>query len=117
MSVIKEKLSILQNDEEKLNALIDYLESISPSRIEDVYQASDRVANAKKALGEQLRQIEQETGESIGDNSVLIVAHDNCLKHFTSATGGFEEGHEGYLVPKNCYQFKNAEIIEFNFSY
>lgn len=80
---ILERIAGIQDDLDKVHAIVDYLKEISPERIEDPYQCIERVSNAKKILGEQLRQIEQETGQDIKPNSILVVAHSNFLRNFT----------------------------------
>jgi broad specificity phosphatase PhoE len=101
--------------EEKLSFIIDYMESISPDRIEDSYQDEERVHNLKKILAAELRAIEEKTGDSISDNTILIVSHGYTLRHFTG--DGIIDNGKSTLCCKNQYDFKNAEIIEFDFSY
>ena len=106
-------------DQEKLDAIIDYMAEISPKRIEDSYQASNRVAKAKQVVGAHLREIEAHTGADIKPNSVLLVAHSNFLRHFTgtglASKNGESSGED--MVPKDSHRFQNAEIFEYVFEY
>ena len=104
---LKTRIAQKDTDEEKLSAIIDYMQEISPKRIEDSQQTSKRVAHAKEVVGSHLRQIEAVSGQDIKHNSVLLVAHSNFLRHFSgsglASKNGETSGED--LVPKDGHRF------------
>lgn len=111
VDLIRQKMAEKDSNEEKLQSIVDYMKSVSPTRIENEQQAHLRVLRAKEQLASELRQIEAETGKDIQDFNIVLVAHSNFLRNFTG------EGLGKDLKPINCHRFMNGEIFEYNFKY
>jgi hypothetical protein len=93
-----------------VQSLIDYMQSISPERIESPWQAYQRAQRAKQEVAKEIKKFVEENGAQ-SEIQILLVAHSNFLRNFTAS--GFNQENQTLVDP---IRFQNAEINEFEFN-
>jgi len=101
-----DQIKALYSAKPDVQTILDYLEKISPERLEDEDMIYRRVAIAKAEVIKLVQELIEKHGAM--DHQILIVAHSNFLKNF-EATGVDEDGN---LL--GTHHFDNAEVREYD---
>lgn len=94
-------LKLTENDK-ILETIVQKMKEMSPERLETGQQARRRMNQVKSRLRSFI------STQKISENNIIIVAHSNFLKHFTSTYLNPETGK-----PEGHHTFLNSEYIQY----